>query len=149
MAAINETLLHRSLESRFVTMVYGVLSADGRLRYCNAGHNPPILITRDGVRRLETGGLIVGLFDEAEFEEESVQLTAGDLLVVFSDGISEATNRDGEEFSDAGIIACLEANRAVREPQALLDCLFDRLHAFTVGKLPDDDMIALVLRYKG
>ena len=59
-ARINTTLLGRSLESRFVTMVYGILHADGRLRYCNAGHNPPVLVTSNGVRRLHTGGLIVG-----------------------------------------------------------------------------------------
>ena len=149
MAAINETLLRKSLESRFVTMVYGVLSADGQLRYCNAGHNPPILISRDGVRRLEAGDLIVGLFEEAEYEEESVQLSPDDLLVIFSDGISEATNHGGEEFGDAGIIECLETNPAVHEPSALLDSLFTRIHEFTVGELQADDMTALVLRYKG
>ena len=54
---INTTLLRRSLESRFVTMFYGILYRDGRLRFCNGGHNPPILIAADGVRRLHTGGL--------------------------------------------------------------------------------------------
>lgn len=149
MAAINETLLRKCLESRFVTMVYGVLSADGQLRYCNAGHNPPILISRDGVRRLEAGGLILGLFEEAEYEEESVQLSPDDLLVIFSDGISEATNHGDEEFGDAGIIECLETNLAVHEPSALLDSLFTRIHEFTVGELQADDITALVLRYKG
>ena len=106
-AAINATLLGRSLEARFVTMVYGVLYPDGRLRYCNAGHNHPVLVTADGARRLETGGLIVGLFDDATFDEETLRLSPDDLLVIFSDGISEAMNADGEEFGDQRIIDCV------------------------------------------
>ena len=143
-AKINATLLRRSLEARFVTMVYGILSSDGRLRYCNAGHNYPVLVTADGVRRLETGGLIVGLFDDAEFEEETLRLTPGDLLVVFSDGISEAMDAQGEEFGDARIIECVGGSE--REPEAVLNRLFEQLRQFTGDEPQGDDMTALVLR---
>ena len=148
-ARVNTTLLGRSLESRFVTMVYGILHPDGRLRYCNAGHNPPVLVTSSGVRRLHTGGMIVGLFDDAEFEEETIQLTTNDLLVVFSDGISEATNDRDQEFGDAGIIKSVWVAPDQRDPNAVLTRLFDHLHAFTVNELQGDDMTALVLRYRG
>ena len=148
-ARINTTLLGRSLESRFVTMFYGILYPDGRLRYCNAGHNPPVLVTSNGVRRLHTGGMIVGLFDDAEFEEETIQLTTNDLLVVFSDGISEATNDRDEEFGDSGIIKSVQVAPDERDPNAVLTRLFDHLHEFTVNQLQGDDMTALVLRYRG
>lgn len=147
MTKINTTLLSRSLEARFVTMVYGILSADGRLRYCNAGHNHPVLVTADGVRRLETGGLIVGLFDDAEYEQETLYLSPGDLLVVFSDGISEAMDAQGEEFGDARIIECVRG--AVREPEAVLTRLFEQLQVFTGDEPQGDDMTVLVLRYQG
>ncbi|MEE8130227.1 MAG: SpoIIE family protein phosphatase [Vicinamibacterales bacterium] len=146
---INTTLLRRSLESRFVTMFYGILYRDGRLRFCNGGHNPPILIAADGVRRLQTGGLIVGLFDDAVFEEETQQMAPGDLLVVFSDGITEATNDQGEEFGDDRIIECVCDAGAARDPDAVLTRVFDRLKQFTVDELQGDDMTALVLRYTG
>ena len=146
-AKINMTLLRRSLEARFVTMVYGILSSDGRLRYCNAGHNHPVLVTADGVRRLETGGLIVGLFDDAEFEEETLRLAHGDLLVVFSDGISEAMDAQGEEFGDARIIECVRG--AERDPEAVLARLFEQLRQFTGEEPQGDDMTMLVLRYQG
>ncbi len=146
-AAINVTLLGRSLEARFVTMVYGVLHPDGRLRYCNAGHNPPVLVTADGARRLETGGLIVGLFDDASFDEETLQLSPDDLLVIFSDGISEAMNADGEEFGDERIIDCVGG--VERDPGVVLTQLFERLRSFTGDEPPGDDMTALVLRYRG
>lgn len=145
--AINATLLRRSLESRFVTMVYGILYPDGRLTYCNAGHNHPVLVTPHGARRLETGGLIVGLFDDVTFEEETVRLQPGDLLVVFSDGISEANDEHGEEFGDERIIEAVGC--AGQEPATVLETLFERLRAFTGAEPQGDDMTALILRYRG
>ena len=74
-------------------------------------------------------------------------LNPDDLLVVFSDGISEATNKDGEEFGDQGIIDSVCT--AEREPAAVLKRLFEQLHAFTGEELQGDDMTALILRYRG
>ena len=83
------------------------------------------------------------------FEEETQQMAPGDLLVVFSDGITEATNDQGEDFGDDRIIECVSDARAARDPEAVLNRLFDRLRQFTVDELPGDDMMALVLRYTG
>ena len=146
---INTTLLRRSLEARFVTMVYGILYPDGRLRYCNAGYNPPILVAADDVRRLQTGGLIVGLFEDAVFEEETQQMAPGDLLVMFSDGSAGATNDQGEEFGDDRSIEYVSDARAARDPEAVLNRVFDQLSQFTVDELQGDDMTALVLHYTG
>ena len=77
--SVNEGLIRRSLQSRFATCVYGTLAGDGRLTYCNAGHNPPLLIARDGIRRLETGGLILGVFPQAIYAQETLTLAPGDL----------------------------------------------------------------------
>jgi sigma-B regulation protein RsbU (phosphoserine phosphatase) len=74
-------------------------------------------------------------------------LKPDDLLVVFSDGISEATNKEGEEFGDQGIIESV--NRDEREPSIVLKHLFQQLRAFTGDELPEDDMTALILRYRG
>ena len=64
-AHVNLALYRRGIESRFVTLMYGSLEPDGRLTYCNAGHNPPLVVGKGGVRRLEVGGPIVGLFEQA------------------------------------------------------------------------------------
>ena len=109
-ARVNLALFRRGIESRFVTLFYGMLDRDGRLTYCNGGHNPPMLVSRQGVRRLETGGPIVGLFEHAAFDEETVALEPGDCLVTFTDGVSEALSKDGEEFGDERILACLAAH---------------------------------------
>ncbi len=144
---VNQALIRRAIENRFVTVFYGVLHADGRLAFCNAGHNPPVLLGRTGVRRLETGGPIVGLFEFASFEEEGVQLEPGDWLVVFSDGVSEALSASGEEFGDDRIIECVQALRETT-PRAMLDGLFARVRDFTAGAPQSDDVTALVMRYR-
>jgi serine phosphatase RsbU (regulator of sigma subunit)/pSer/pThr/pTyr-binding forkhead associated (FHA) protein len=145
---VNRALVRRAVQNRFATMVYGVLSADGALTYSNAGHNPPMLISSGGVRRLDKGGLILGLFPQASFDEETIVLVPGDLLVVFSDGISEALSRDGEEFGDARILSCV--NGALeRKPQALLDSLLGSVRAFTAGAPQNDDVTAMILQYTG
>ena len=146
---INDVLTRRALEARFVTLLYGVLAPDGQLTYCNAGHNPPLLLGDGGVRRLATGRMILGLFDDATFEEERVQLSPGDTLIVFSDGISEALNGAGEECGDVRILDCVSAIPPGTDPRIVIDTLFTRVREFTVGEPQSDDMTTLVVRYRG
>ena len=144
----NRILLRRAIEARFATALYAVLRSDGRLTYCNAGHNPPFVVHRNEIRRLTRGGLVLGAFEDARFDEESVQLDPGDLLVVFSDGITEAVDVDGEEFGDARLVSLVETHRAL-PPAAILECLLDAVRRFSVGTLQADDLTCLVLRYTG
>ena len=143
---VNLALYRRGIESRFVTLMYGVLDASGKMVYCNAGHNPPLVIGAGGVRRLECGGPIVGLFEAASYKEETVQLTAGDWLIVFSDGISEAMSASGEEYGEDRIIDCVTAN-AKLDPPRLLEALFADVREFARGAAQSDDITAMVLRY--
>ena len=143
---VNLALYRRGIESRFVTLMYGVLTADGKVTYCNAGHNPPLIVGVSGVRRLERGGPIVGLFEAATYEEETVKLAPGDWLVVFSDGISEAMSATGEEYGESRIIDCVQRNAAL-DPGRLLDALFADVREFARGAAQSDDITAMVLRY--
>ena len=147
-ARVNLALYRRGIESRFVTLMYGTLEPDGRLTYCNAGHNPPLVIGKSGVRKLETGGPIVGLFEDATFEEETVSLSPGDWLVVFSDGVSEALSADGEEFGEERIVATAQRNLNLAPPE-FLQSIFADVRAFTKGAPQSDDITALVLLYGG
>jgi predicted ester cyclase len=148
LSRVNDVLTRRPIDARFATVCYGVLSSAGYLTHCNAGHNPPLLVGRPGLRRLERGGLIVGAFKQATFEEETVQLDPGDVLVVFSDGITEALNIDGEEFGEERLLCCVKANPEIA-PTALLERLLDTVHQFTTGAEQNDDVTLLVLRYVG
>jgi sigma-B regulation protein RsbU (phosphoserine phosphatase) len=148
-ARVNLALYKRGIESRFVTLMYGTLEPDGQLTYCNAGHNPPLIIPAAAgvaVRRLEVGGPIVGLFEAATFQEETVTLAPGDLLLVFSDGVSEALSAEGEEYGEERIITTAQAHPGAT-PAELLHALFADVRVFTRGAAQSDDITALVLRY--
>ncbi len=148
LSRVNEVLVRRATGSRFVTVFFAALSKDGRLVYSNAGHNPPILVSGSTVRRLEAGGLICGLFEHASYAEETVQLSPGDVLLIFSDGVSEALNAAGEEFGDERILRCMKAHAqgSVRE---VLDCLVQTVRTFASGATQSDDITAVVVRYRG
>lgn len=149
MAGVNQALIRRAIEARFATMLYGIVSPTGTLTYCNAGHNPPFLLTRSGaVQRLDQGGLVLGLFQHAAYDEESLQLHSGDVLVVFSDGVSEALSVAGEEFGEDRILTCLQPHLQ-DDPPALLARLLAVVREFTKGAVQSDDVTALVLRYVG
>ena len=143
---VNLALYRSGIESRFVTLMYGVLYPDGRLTYCNAGHNPPLVIGTKGVRRLERGGPIVGLFDGAAYEQETVQLAVGDWLIIFSDGISEAMSVNGEEYGEQRIVDAVRHNEAL-EPPRMIEALFSNVREFARGAAQSDDITAMVLRY--
>jgi serine phosphatase RsbU (regulator of sigma subunit) len=143
----NLALYRRGIESRFVTLMYGVLDPDGRMTYCNAGHTPPpFIFGESGVTRLERGGPIVGLFEGATYEGETLRLSAGDWLVIVSDGVSEAMSASGDEYGEARIIDCVQRNRDLA-PSQLLDALFGDVGEFSRGTTQSDDMTAMALRY--
>jgi sigma-B regulation protein RsbU (phosphoserine phosphatase) len=145
-ARVNLALYKRGIESRFVTLMYGSLEPDGRLTYCNAGHNPPLIVGKSGVRRLEVGGPIVGLFEHAVFQEETVVLAPDDWLIVFSDGVSEAMSASGDEYGEERILAVVDRQSSVA-PYDLLQAIFADVRTFTKGAPQSDDITALVLRY--
>jgi sigma-B regulation protein RsbU (phosphoserine phosphatase) len=145
-ARVNLALYKRGIESRFVTLMYGSLEPDGRLTYCNAGHNPPLVVGSGGVRRLEVGGPIVGLFEGAVYQEETITLAPGDILLVFSDGVSEAMSATGDEYGEERILAMADRNPGA-SPADMLQAMFADVRAFTKGAPQSDDITALILRY--
>ena len=145
---LNLGLFRRAIESRFLTTFYGILGPTGAFTYCNAGHNPPLLVTSGGIRRLDKGGVVLGLFEHATFDEETVKLEPGDLIVAFSDGVTEAMNPDSEEFSDDRLIACANANKG-KTPQQVLDALLADVQTFIAGANQSDDVTAVLVRYNG
>jgi sigma-B regulation protein RsbU (phosphoserine phosphatase) len=103
---------------------------------------------RSEVRRLETGGMVLGVFEDATFEEEAVTLVPGDVIVAFSDGVSEAMNEAYEEYTDERLIAAVHANRGC-PPEALLDALLADVHRFYGRATANDDVTMVVVRYDG
>jgi sigma-B regulation protein RsbU (phosphoserine phosphatase) len=145
---INRGLVRRAVEGKFVTMFYATISPDGTMCCCNGGHNAPFLLKRDQIVRLETGGMILGMFGKASYEQETLSLDPGDTIVIFSDGVSEAASVAGEEYGDDRMIEFLEANRTA-SPAELRDGLIASVREFTTGAPQGDDVTVLVVRYGG
>jgi phosphoserine phosphatase RsbU/P len=145
---LNRGLFRRAIENRFLTAFYGILGPDGAFTYTNAGHNAPVLASASGLRRLETGGLVLGLFEHATFEEETVLLSPGDFIVAFSDGVTEAFDVEGQEYTDERLLASIERHRG-KTPQALLDALLADVKTFTGEATQNDDLTLVMVQFDG
>ena len=146
---VNRVLSQRIVEGRFATAFYAVLSPNGTLVSCNAGNNPPLLLSRDGsVKRLEVGGLPLGPFAEAAYSEEETPLREGDTLVLYSDGVSDATGTNDEAFGDDRLLECV-GGACGMEPAALIDHVLNEVRAFSADRPQFDDITLLVVRYAG
>jgi phosphoserine phosphatase RsbU/P len=145
---LNHGLFRRAIESRFLTTFYGILGVDGAFTYCNAGHNAPLLVSTSGIRRLDRGGVVLGLFEQAAFEEETLTLEKGDLIIAFSDGVTEAMNPDSEEFTDDRLLACANAHRG-EAPQQIMNALLADVQTFCAGATQSDDVTVVMVRYNG
>jgi sigma-B regulation protein RsbU (phosphoserine phosphatase) len=148
-ARVNHADLPQVGENRFITFFYGLLDAPTRrLTYVNAGHNPPILVHSDGShQRLREGGPVLALVPNWDCREGVVELAAGDRLILFTDGISEATDAQGEEFQEERLIALVTAHRQHR-PGVIKEKVMAALRDFTADKL-NDDATLLVLGVEG
>jgi len=144
---VNRAILRRAIEARFATLFYGCLDQGGRMITCNAGHNAGFLFRADGsMKRLETGGLMVGAFDFATYAEEEAALAPGDTLVLYSDGVTDAEAPTGEQFGEERLLASLERTRN-QLPESILEGLLGDVRTFVAGHPPADDVTVLVVRY--
>jgi phosphoserine phosphatase RsbU/P len=114
-ARLNSLVYKNTASDRFITFFYAQLDGPaGRLRYVNAGHNAPYLLRSDGAhRRLDQGGGVLGVFAEQNFAAGYVELAPGDRVVLFTDGVTEACNSEGQEFGESRLLRILEDGRAL------------------------------------
>jgi phosphoserine phosphatase RsbU/P len=134
---------------RFTTAFLGELDLGSRtLRYVCAGHNPPVLRRAAGaLERLEAGGLPLGVMASARFEQGAVTLDSGDLLVVFTDGVTEAENERQEEYGEPRLLEVVRGLRAGAAAEAL-KMVMSAVDAFVGRTRQHDDITALVMRVK-
>jgi sigma-B regulation protein RsbU (phosphoserine phosphatase) len=146
---LNDYLLASTPDDLFVTLFLGVLEVStGRLRYVNAGHLPPLVLAgpADGeARRFTGGGTVLGMFPGADFGEGQLRLRPGSLLALFSDGVTEATDRAGNMFHERRVIEDLRGAWG-RCSEAMLARLLGSLERFTGGKEQDDISVILLRR---
>ncbi|MBK9964547.1 MAG: SpoIIE family protein phosphatase [Holophagales bacterium] len=145
-ARINPHLAHFSVTRKFVTLFLAVFDpSDRSLVYVNAGHNPGIWLSKSGVTLLHSSGVPIGMFAVAPQVESRIELAPGDLVVLYSDGITEAADAKDEEFGMERLTELLEAGRAL-PPNVLKDRIFAAVESFTRGVAQYDDQTVLVAR---
>lgn len=136
---VNRALSGQLNAGKFVTFFYATFdSANRKLRYTNAGHNPPLLIRCDGAcLTLQMGGTVLGVFGDNKFEQGEVQLAAGDRVLLYTDGITEVLNAAGEEFSEERLLALLRTHRNL-SAAALQERIITAVKEFCNGDFQDD-----------
>jgi sigma-B regulation protein RsbU (phosphoserine phosphatase) len=134
-----------SFES-FVTLFYGELDPERHeFTYCNAGHEHPFLLTRKGTRRLGTNGLALGVIEDFVFAEETVSVGPGDLLVVYSDGVTDTPDDAGDLFGTERLQRVIGEHRS-SPADRIARAIIDEVTAHGGGKVQFDDLTVLVLR---
>jgi sigma-B regulation protein RsbU (phosphoserine phosphatase) len=138
---VNQSVVRSAASGKFVTMFYGELDpAQGIFRYVNAGHNFPLVRRADGsLLELGEGGLPLGILDSAEYQEGSIPLGAGDSLLLFSDGISEALDSRDQQFGDDRLRELWKVCGQTT-PEQVIDCVLKEVEKFRGPALQSDDM---------
>lgn len=142
--ALNRHIVHYTSANKFASLFYGVFEEGGlSLTYCNAGHNPPLFLGQDGWRRLETGGTVVGIFADADYEQETIRLAPGDLLLAYTDGILECVNEYGEEFGEGRLIRLVQEHRRLPASE-IQKIVVEEVLKWTFEEERDDDMTLII-----
>jgi serine phosphatase RsbU (regulator of sigma subunit) len=147
MTRINKATCANCPNNRFITFFFSVLNAvTGELAYANAGHNPPILVRANGeAEMLDGGGPVLGILPIAPYSEMHAQLDRGDMIVLYSDGVTEANNSAYEEFDEERFIEVLKAHR--NEPATqIVQAVIQSLTEFCAGAPQADDITLLVAK---
>ncbi len=148
---LNRLLFNTTNGEHYVTFFYATFDhATQRLTYVNAGHNPPLYLKADSrqeFRELTSGGLVAGAFEHAAYEQETVQMQPNDILFLYTDGLSEAMNRDGEEFGANRIMETLKAIAGESVDQ-IRDEVVLRVKDWCKGMSLYDDLTFVVMKVK-
>ncbi len=146
MSNINQMIFDVSPVNKYATFFYGEYQAETRtLKYVNGGHNPPVVLRGEQVLSLQDGGPVVGLFRPARYVSGEVVLEPGDVLIGFTDGVSEAMNPQDEEWGEESLVAVAQAARA-SSPEVIIAALMAGADAFAAGAPQHDDMTLIVLK---
>jgi sigma-B regulation protein RsbU (phosphoserine phosphatase) len=147
MAKVNYLLWESIERNQFVTAFYGILDGPNRtLAYSNAGHNPPLLLSENGKQRfIERGGLPLGMFRDTRYHEYYLSFQPGDLLVLYTDGATEARNPSGEEFGRERLAEAVKANSDM-SARDLIAALQAEVLRWTDGLGAGDDVTFFVIK---
>jgi phosphoserine phosphatase RsbU/P len=142
---VNRTMCGNMASHQFITFFYGLLDTQAKtLTYTNAGHPPPMLVHNSSSQRLETGGPVLGVFPESQYQQGEIELHTDDCLLMFTDGITEECDARGEEFGEERLLRLLVDNHGFGAAE-LREKIMAHLTEFSSGNIHDDATL-MVLR---
>lgn len=143
----NKLLYQSTSPEKFATLFYGVLDVQHHsINYSNAGHDWPFLIAKDNsIQRLKTGGLMLGLIEQASFQDEEVPIQVGDALVIQSDGVSEAMNKNQEQFGEERLQSLILANKD-KSAEEIIDTIVKEVRKHAGAHPQSDDITMMVIK---
>ncbi|RPI71602.1 MAG: hypothetical protein EHM47_09870, partial [Ignavibacteriales bacterium] len=145
---INDLVSENITDGKFITFCWAVLNNDDvAIEYVNAGHNPPLLIRKKKILKLEKGGMILGVMKSVPYESEKLNLEKDDVLILFTDGISEAKNTSDEEFSDVRLEQLALELSGLSAPE-ILTSIKKEVQNFAYGAVQSDDITLMVIKVK-
>ena len=148
LAHINRVVSEDLTDGAFITFVIGVLNGTtGNMRVSNAGHEPPLLLRAGSlnVEAIDAGGIVLGVDLNATFSEAECDLAAGDIVVIYTDGLTEATNTRGEMYTISRLAEDILRNRSLGAAE-LAETVFATVQQFATGELKDDATILAIKR---
>lgn len=148
-ARTNAILSRDNASSMFATLFFGILDlSDGTLEYCNCGHNPPLILLADGsIKSLAKTGLPLAIDADSLAQQRCVKLAPEDLLILFTDGVTEAMNPSEEEFTDGRLLDTLGAART-KDPETTVEFVLQAVKDFVEDAEQSDDITCIALRWK-
>jgi len=142
----NQIIEKATSREKFITLFFGILdSVNHKITYTNAGHESPFFIHNRSSSQLSEGGLPAGIFENAVYDEENIDIQPGDLLVVFSDGIADATNTSGQFFTEERFKNLLIKN-IDESPQKIIDIVRNELTNYTANEPQFDDITLCIIK---
>jgi phosphoserine phosphatase RsbU/P len=143
---VNAQIFSYTSANKFATFFYALYNDTNQtLTYCNAGHNPPLYFNNGSVHRLMSGGTVIGIFADSKYEQETLNLHDDDLLVAYTDGITESMNEYGEEFGEQRLIQLVQENRQL-SAAGIKDTIVERVLSWSFAEERDDDMTLIIAK---
>ncbi len=146
---LNDLVTENTSDGRFITFFWCYLDIDNnKITYVNAGHNPPLLIRNGEIKYLDQGGMIYGVMKTmAPYIAEEIEMQRGDVLVMFTDGVTEAKNSADDEYSDERLESLVK--QSVKKPaKQIVEEILDDVHRYVNGFAQSDDITIVVLKYE-
>jgi sigma-B regulation protein RsbU (phosphoserine phosphatase) len=147
---INDLVSENTTNGSFITFFWGILDENtGELSYVNMGHNPPLIVKKNGIRKLTTGGMILGVMKTIiPYRSETINLEKDDFLILFTDGVTEAMNIDNEEYTDEKLETIVLKNSVTDNSEEMLNLILRDVSEFTQGAVQSDDLTIMVVKVK-